>query len=46
MASMPSVHIQTLKHPGMYSYMQIEHACAIAQILNRGRLVLCEPPRS
>ena len=28
-----------------YTYAQIEKACAIAQMLNRGKLLLVEPPR-
>jgi hypothetical protein len=40
----PGVHIETLKNPIEYTYAQIEKACAIAQALNRGKLVLVEPP--
>jgi hypothetical protein len=40
------VHIETLHNPVHYTYEQIERACAIAQLLNRGKLVLVEPPRS
>ncbi len=39
------VHIETLHNPVHYTYAQIERACAIAQMLNRGKLVLVEPPR-
>ena len=41
----PGVHIETLQNPVRYTYAQIEKACAIAQMLNRGKLVLVEPPR-
>ena len=40
----PGVHIETLHNPVRYTYTQIEKACAIAQMLNRGKLVLVEPP--
>ena len=32
----PGVHIETLHNPVRYTYAQIEKACAIAQMLNRG----------
>jgi len=41
----PGVHIETLHNPVKYTYAQIEKACALAQVLNRGKLVLVEPPR-
>ena len=41
----PGVHIETLHNPIRYTYAQIEKACAIAQLRNRGKLVLVEPPR-
>ena len=41
----PGVHIETLHNPVRYTYAQIEKACAIAQMLNRGKLVLVEPPQ-
>ena len=41
----PGVHIETLHNPVRYTYAQIEKACAIAQLLNRGKLVLVEPPQ-
>jgi hypothetical protein len=41
----PGVHIETLHNPVRYTYAQIEKACAIAQLMNRGKLVLVEPPR-
>jgi len=40
----PGVHIETLHSPARYTPAQIELACAIAQLLNRGRLILLEPP--
>jgi hypothetical protein len=42
---MPGVHIETLHEPTRYSQIQIERACALATMLNRGKLVLVEPPR-
>jgi hypothetical protein len=41
----PGVHIETLHNPTRYTYAQIETACAIAQLLRRGKLVLVESPR-
>jgi hypothetical protein len=41
----PGVQIETLYNPARYTYAQIETACAVAQILDRGKLVLAEPPR-
>jgi hypothetical protein len=40
----PGVLVETLHNPTRYSYAQIETACAIAQRLARGKLVLTEPP--
>jgi hypothetical protein len=44
MALTGGVHIETLSNPALYTRAQIELACAIARLLNRGRLVLCVPP--
>jgi hypothetical protein len=41
----PGVHIETLHNPTRYTHAQIEKACTIAALLNRGKLVLVEPPR-
>jgi Rad3-related DNA helicase len=41
----PGVHIETLHNPVRYSPEQIEKACAIAQLLDRGKLVLVEAPQ-
>jgi hypothetical protein len=41
----PGVHIETLHDPVQYSHEQIERACAIAQMLHRGKLILVEPPQ-
>jgi hypothetical protein len=38
------VHVETLENPVRYTHGQIETACAVAQILNRGKLVLVESP--
>ena len=40
----PDVHIETLQNPVRYTFVQIERACVIAQLLNRGKLVLTERP--
>ena len=45
MMPIPGVHIETLHNPRRYTYAQIERACAIAQMLCRGKLVLVEPPK-
>jgi hypothetical protein len=42
----PGIHIETLHNPCDYTYAQIERACAVAQLLARGKLVLVEPPAS
>ena len=42
---LPGVHIETLHNPTHYTYAQIETACAVAELLRRGKLVLVEPPR-
>jgi hypothetical protein len=39
------VHIETLHNPARYTYAQIETACAIAQLLRRGKFILVEVPR-
>jgi len=41
----PGVHIETLHNPIRYTRAQIETACAIANALDRGKLVLLEPPK-
>jgi hypothetical protein len=41
----PGVYIETLYNPARYTYAQIETACAIAQRLRRGKLLLDESPR-
>ena len=40
----PGVHIETLYSPSQYSAAQLERACLIAAALNRGKLILVEPP--
>ena len=40
----PGVHIETLQNPIRYTYAQIEKACTLAAVLNRGKLVVVEPP--
>lgn len=40
----PGVHIETLVNPVLYSFAQIERACEVAALLNRGKLILCETP--
>ncbi|MEN3279425.1 MAG: hypothetical protein V7607_565 [Solirubrobacteraceae bacterium] len=41
----PGVHIETLHNPARYTYAQIETACAVAELLRRGKLLLVEPPQ-
>lgn len=41
----PGVHIETLHSPVRYTWAQLEIACAVAQLLGRGKLVLLEPPQ-
>ena len=41
----PRVHIETIHNPLRYTFAQIEQACAIAELLDRGKLILVEPPR-
>jgi hypothetical protein len=41
----PGVHIETLHNPLRYTYAQIEMACTVAQMLDRGKFVLVERPR-
>jgi hypothetical protein len=43
--SIKGVTIETIQPPTRYSYAQIDKACAIAQALNRGKLVLVEEPQ-
>jgi hypothetical protein len=38
------VHIEILHSPALYSPTQLEHAWRIAELLNRGKLTLTEPP--
>jgi hypothetical protein len=45
MMQIPGVHIETLHNPVRYTYAQIDKACAIAEALHRGKLVLCEEPQ-
>jgi hypothetical protein len=42
---MPGVHLETIKNPSLYTRVQIERAILIAHALDRGKLVLTEPPR-
>jgi hypothetical protein len=39
-----STTIETLAHPSRYTTQQIERARRVADLLGRGRLVLCEIP--
>jgi hypothetical protein len=39
------IQVETLHNPVRYTYSQIKKACAIAQLLNRGKLILVEPPK-
>ncbi|HEY6695316.1 MAG TPA: hypothetical protein VI006_20860 [Solirubrobacteraceae bacterium] len=39
------LHIETIHEPDRYTRAQLRRACAIAQLLGRGKLVLVETPR-
>ncbi len=39
------VRIETLLRPELYTPEQLEVACLIAAALDRGKLILLEPPR-
>ena len=39
-----TIVIETLERPGRYTTDQLERARRIAELLGRGRLVLCELP--
>jgi hypothetical protein len=42
--AIPGVHVETLHNPLRYAPTQVELACQIAALLNRGKLVLVVPP--
>jgi hypothetical protein len=42
---MEDVRVETLAHPDRYTRAQLQRAMWIARVLERGSLVLCEPPR-
>jgi len=39
------VRVDTLARPSLYSRAQLSRAVRIAEALNRGKLVIVEPPR-
>lgn len=41
----PGVHVETLHSPQEYTPAQLDVACRLAYLLQRGLLVLLEPPR-
>lgn len=41
----PGVHVETIHNPKRYTTAQIDQAVAVAHLLQRGKLVLCEAPR-
>ena len=41
----PGAHIVTLYNPVEYTPAQLDKACAVAHLLQRGQFVLCEVPR-
>jgi hypothetical protein len=41
----PGLWIETLAKPQTYTDAQLDRACRIAYMLNRGKLVLCEGPQ-
>ena len=45
MRPIPDVQIETISDPARYTFAQIAKACVIAQLLNRGTLVLAESPQ-
>ena len=42
--AIPGIQIETLHDPRHYTPAQIERATLVARMLNRGKLVLVEPP--
>jgi Rad3-related DNA helicase len=42
---LPGVHIETLHNPAAYAPEQLEVACTVAGLLNRGRFLLLERPQ-
>ena len=42
--STPGFWIETLRNPALYSQRQLDRAATVAWHLNRGKLVLVEPP--
>jgi hypothetical protein len=40
----PSILIETLDHPLRYTTQQLDRARRLAELLDRGRLILCETP--
>jgi hypothetical protein len=40
----PGVRVETLHNPLRYTQTQVELACQVAALLNRGKLVLALPP--
>jgi len=38
------IQIETIEEPERYTHGQIQRACAIAQLLGRGKFVLVEAP--
>jgi hypothetical protein len=45
MMSGAGLYLETLQPPQRYTDAQLDRAAAIAQALNRGKLVLCEQPQ-
>ena len=43
--SQPGLWIETLENPVRYTDAQIDRAVRIAEQINRGKFLLCEPPR-
>jgi hypothetical protein len=41
----PGVHVETLHCPQAYTPQQLDKACAVAGLLNRGRFLLLEQPK-
>lgn len=44
MASIKGVHVETIRNPRDYTPTQLDLACRVAWIMQRGKLVLVEKP--
>jgi hypothetical protein len=44
MSQIPGVHVETLRKPTLYTPAQIELACKVAFVMNRGKMILLAEP--